>query len=123
MSRKPYIRPTIIKHVSGLANKFGRAQSMRTMSTIDGVPVKDLAARFGSPVFVFSERTVRKTVREALRVFSVRYPKVQFAWSYKTNYLDAICRIFHQEGSWAEVVSEFEYEMARRNGIPGDHIL
>ncbi len=48
---------------------------------------------------------------------------MQFAWSYKTNYLDAICNIFHQEGSWAEVVSGFEYQKAIRNGVPGNLIL
>lgn len=53
----------------------------------------------------------------------MRYPKVQFAWSYKTNYLDAVCNIFHQEGSWAEVVSGFEYRKAIRNGVPGNLIL
>lgn len=77
----------------------------------------------GSPLFVLSERTIRQTYRRALRAFTMRYPKVQFAWSYKTNYLDAICNIFHQEGSWAEVVSGFEYQKAIRNGVPGNLIL
>jgi diaminopimelate decarboxylase len=45
------------------------------------------------------------------------------AWSYKTNYLDSICRIFHQEGSWAEVVSGFEYQKALRNGVKGENII
>jgi diaminopimelate decarboxylase len=31
--------------------------------------------------------------------------------------------VLHQEGSWAEVVSRFEYEKARRLGVPGDRIL
>ena len=53
----------------------------------------------------------------------MRYPKVQFAWSYKTNYLDAVCNVFHQEGSWAEVVSGFEYQKALRNGVPGNLII
>ena len=48
---------------------------------------------------------------------------MQFAWSYKTNYLDAVCRVFHQEGSWAEVVSGFEYDKAIRNGVDGHQII
>ena len=48
---------------------------------------------------------------------------MQFAWSYKTNYLDAVCRTFHQEGSWAEVVSGFEYDKALNNGVEGSKIL
>lgn len=123
MQKIPYERPIIIKHQSGLANKFGRSRAIRSMPDIDGIPVKNIIKDFGSPVFVFSEETIRKNYRNAYRSFSMRYPNVQFAWSYKTNYLDAICRIFHSEGSWAEVVSEHEYAMAVRNGIPGENII
>jgi len=123
MEKKKYERPTIVRHTAGFGNKFGRAQKSRIKKEIDGVLVKDLIRHHGSPVFVFSEKTIRTNFRRALNTFSARYPKVQFAWSYKTNYLDAVCRIFHQEGSWAEVVSEFEYEMARRNGISGEKII
>ncbi len=45
------------------------------------------------------------------------------AWSYKTNYLQAICAVLHQEGAIAEVVSEFEYDKARRLGVPGEQII
>jgi diaminopimelate decarboxylase len=55
--------------------------------------------------------------------FTSRYPNVIHGWSYKTNYLNAICNIFHQEGSWAEVVSDYEYQKARALGVPGDRIL
>jgi diaminopimelate decarboxylase len=34
-----------------------------------------------------------------------------------------VCKIFHQEGSWAEVVSGFEYEKALANGVPGSKII
>jgi diaminopimelate decarboxylase len=123
MGKKKYERPTIVRHMAGFGNKFGRAQRPRIKKEIEGVLVRDLIRHYGSPVFVFSEKTIRMNFRRALNAFNVRYPKVQFAWSYKTNYLDAVCRIFHQEGSWAEVVSEFEYEMARRNGMDGEKII
>ncbi len=123
MNRQSYEKPTILKHQAALANKFGRSPGARALERIDGQKVTDLARQFGSPLFVFSEHRVRRAYREAYRAFSQRYPKVQFAWSYKTNYLDAICRIFHEEGSWAEVVSEHELNMAKRLGIPDSHIL
>jgi len=122
--RLPYEPPTIIAHKTGLANKFGGAPAgRRSLPRIEGVPVSQLIERFGSPLFVFSEHTLRRTYREVHRAFALRYPKVQLAWSYKTNYLDAVCRVFHDEGAWAEVVSEVEYGMARRLGIPGHKIL
>jgi diaminopimelate decarboxylase len=123
MAGKTYERPTIVRHISGLADKFGRARKPHAKTEIDGVPVNSLINQYGSPLFVFSERSVRQQYKDAFRSFASRYPRVQFAWSYKTNYLDAICRIYHQEGAWAEVVSEYEYEMARKNGIQGDKII
>jgi len=80
-------------------------------------------AAHGSPVFVYSERRLRENVRRLRRAFASRYPAVQLGWSYKTNYLGAVCAVMHQEGSLAEVVSEFEYQKARAAGVPGRAIL
>ncbi len=93
------------------------------MGNVDGMNADELANEFGSPLFVFSEHTLREKYREARCAFSTRYPKVQFAWSYKTNYLKAICNVFHEEGAIAEVVSDFEYEKARNLGMRGDQII
>lgn len=90
---------------------------------IDGASVAHLVAEHGSPLYVFSEATLRRTCREAGRAFRRRYPDVQFAWSYKTNYLKAVCAVFHQEGAVAEVVSDFEYEKARAMGVAGPDII
>lgn len=123
-SGKPrYERPTLVRHLPGMMNKFARVQAMRPMTHVDGVAVADLVARHGSPLFVFSERTLVARHRELHDAFSLRFPKVRIAWSYKTNYLDGICRVFHREGSWAEVVSGLEYEKARRNGVSGERIF
>lgn len=106
-----------------MPNKFGSRTEFTPTTDIDGVPVKKLLEEYGSPLFVISEKTIRSTYEKARKAFTSRYPRVQFAWSYKTNYLDAICNVFHQEGSWAEVVSGFEYEKAIRKGIPGKKII
>lgn len=121
--RKKYERPVVTKLQSGIMNKFGSGSSSSVVDTIDNVAVKELAEKYGSPLFVISEATIRANQRNAYRIFKNRYPNVQFAWSYKTNYLNAVCSVFHQEGSWAEVVSEFEYDKARKLGIPAEHIL
>ena len=50
-----YQRPVLVRHESGLMNKFSRVQAMRPLTEIDGVPVAALVAEHGSPLFVFSE--------------------------------------------------------------------
>jgi diaminopimelate decarboxylase len=121
--KKIYERPIITKNQAGFLNKFGASSLIKPKFEIDGISVKDLVEKWNSPLFVLSEKQIRSNQRNALRIFKSRYPKVQFAWSYKTNYLKAVCAVFHSEGSWAEVVSEFEYQKARRLGIPGDKII
>lgn len=120
---KRYEKPVITRHQSGLMNKIGAAPLIAPRTEIDGIPVTKLVEEFGSPLFVLSEKKMRQNQRNFYRVFKTRYPKVQFAWSYKTNYLNAVCKVFHSENSWAEVVSEFEYDKALRLGVSGDHII
>jgi len=122
MNRLSYLAPAIQRVGSEPCNPF-RLGSAPSCTEIDGVPIAHMTREHGSPLFVFSEATLRAKYREAHRAFSRRYPDVQFAWSYKTNYLNAICRVFHEEGAIAEVVSEFEYDKARQNGIPGHDII
>lgn len=123
MDKLQYERPLIKKLNAGLMNKFGVRTEYAPVTHIDGITVKQLLKKFSSPLFVVSEQKIRKNYHYALRAFRTRYPKVQFAWSYKTNYLGAVCNIFHQEGSWAEVVSGFEYQKAVSNGVPGSKII
>ncbi len=123
MEKKRYERPVIKKLETGMPNKFGMRTEYLPKTHIDGVAVKDLINEYGSPLFVISEKTIRTTINQAKRAFQTRYPKIQFAWSYKTNYLNAVCNVFHQEGSWAEVVSGFEYDKAILNGVDGKKII
>lgn len=120
-----YEKPVIKKLHTGLMNKFGRspAYARKIRQEIDGASVAGLVEKYGSPLFVYSERTIRQKHRQLYSAFSTRYPNVVFGWSYKTNYLGAICGLMHQQGSIAEVVSGMEYEKARALGVPGSKII
>jgi len=122
MSKPLYERPSLVRHQMGMMNKFGRVQGTKPLTHIDGVAVADLVAQHGSPLFVFSQSTLIKRYRELYQAFARRYAKVRIAWSYKTNYLEAVCRTFHREGAWAEVVSQFEFDKAVLTGVAPDHI-
>lgn len=121
--RKSWIKPSIVMHRSGLVNKFGAVHRSLWQDELDGTSIAALVQEHGSPLFVISERKLRDNAKRLLRAFTTRYPDVQYAWSYKTNYLGAVCAVLHQEGAWAEVVSAFEYEKARSLGVPGEQIL
>ena len=121
---KKYEKPTINKIDFALASKYGSPlKTQKIISEIDGVAIKDLTEKYGSPLFVFSQNQIEQKYKTLHQAFSSRYSDVVFGWSYKTNYLNEICKIYHSLGSVAEVVSEFEYQKARALGVLGKDIL
>ncbi len=123
MAKKPYVKPTIVRHSVGVQNKFGRPPSAVPRESLEGFSVRDLANKYGSPLFVLSVKQLRDKYRDLDRAFRTRYPKFQIAYSYKTNYMKSVCSILHQEGAWAEVVSGFEYDIAANLGVPGEQTI
>lgn len=123
--KKKYEKPVITKIETGFMNKFGSSPyyARKIRKDIDGITIDELVNKYGSPLFVISERKLRENYRKMYNAFASRYPNVQFGWSYKTNYLQAVCATLHQEGAIAEVVSAFEYEKARKLGIEGKDII
>jgi len=104
-------------------NKYGRPPATVPMNRLVGYEVKELADKYGSPLFVLNVQELREKYRDMTRAFKTRYPKAQIAYSYKTNYMKAVCSILHQEGAWAEVVSGFEYDIAKNLDVDGDKIV
>jgi len=75
---REYVKPRIIQQREGMMNKFGAVTS-RFVDNIEGVKIAKLTEEFGSPLFVLSEKTIRQQYRNAVREFSLQYPRVQFA--------------------------------------------
>lgn len=121
--KKVYERPLLKSIESSMPGKAGMPASVSVVSEIDGVSLELLASKNGTPLFVFSEMQIRSNIKKARQAFLTRYKSVAFAWSYKTNYLSSICRLFHEEGSWAEVVSGMEYQKAIDNGCDPTKII
>jgi diaminopimelate decarboxylase len=115
----PYIEPLTFTAVS----KHLAADILPGSEFDEPHDVGDLIARFGSPLFVVSEKKLRALYRGFHGCFSESGINTRIAYSYKTNYLPAICTILHQEGAWAEVVSGMEYTLARTLGVPAAEII
>ncbi len=119
-----YQKPTINRVDFTMASKYGSPlKSQKIRNKIDGIDVRELTKKYGSPIFVFSQQIIEERYHRLLDAFSSRYPKVKLGWSYKTNYLNSICKIYHKLGSIAEVVSEFEYQKAKALGVDGKDII
>ncbi len=122
--KEVYEKPTIVRNLLKSVNKYaGRSYVSGAFKEIDGIPVSSLLEKYGSPLYVVSEQTLRRKYQEFIKAFRSLYPDTIVAYSYKTNYLMGICAILKEEGTRAEVTSGFEYDLARLLGVPGNQIV
>ena len=85
--------------------------------------VNELIKEYGSPLYVFHSAEFIKNYTELLNTFRSIYPKYNIAYSYKTNYTPAVCKIVKELGGLAEVVSDMEYRLARKIGYESEDII
>jgi diaminopimelate decarboxylase len=82
--------------------------------TLGGVDVRDLAARFGTPVLVADEEDVRSRAREYLEAFG---PDGGVFYAAKAFCSRAVLRWVHAEGLGVDVCSGGELEVALSAGV------
>jgi diaminopimelate decarboxylase len=89
---------------------------------VEGCDVPDLAARFGTPLYVLSEAGLRANARRYLRAFGSAWPhgEVRVLPSLKANFALAVGRILVDEGMGCDVFGPGEFHAALRVGMaPG----
>ena len=87
------------------------------MEQINYTLLTELDEKYGSPFYIMNPERYRNNINCFLNAFRKRYVNVVAGYSFKTNYVPALCQIALQEGIWAEVVSEMEYELAKKIGF------
>ena len=98
--------------------------NMNTSSVFEEVEdIENLLKEYGSPLFLLSEKILREKYREFKKAFTEEGIETIVGYSYKTNYLPAVCSILREEGAYAEVVADMEYKLARSLDVPGSKII
>jgi diaminopimelate decarboxylase len=84
----------------------------------------ELVEKFGSPLFVFSEKQLRQNVREFREAFSRYWPdgKVEVLPAIKANWILAIRKILSQEGAGADIYSPGELHAALESDVDREMI-
>ena len=90
---------------------------------VDGVSCADLAERYGTPLYVLSERRIRENYRRFHDALATSYPNVLVCPAYKANSHLAVCRLYEMEGAGAEVVSQVELRLALDAGVAAERIV
>lgn len=82
-----------------------------------------LSDRFGNAFYLLESKTFEQNYNELINAFKAYYPKVNIAYSYKTNYTPKLVQTVDRLGGFAEVVSDMEMEIALRSGVSPKKII
>lgn len=86
--------------------------------------VVDLARIFGTPLHVINERRLEETGVRFRRAFETAYPgRTSIHFAFKCNSVPAVVRAVRRAGLKAEVMSDFELDLALRLGHAGSDIV
>ena len=78
--------------------------------------IEELSQRFGTPFYLMDGLRYLRNLESFRTAFKSRCDLI-VGYSFKTNYVPALCQIAKEAGCYAEVVSEMEYVLARRIGF------
>jgi diaminopimelate decarboxylase len=89
---------------------------------IGGVSLPDLADQYGTPLYVYDERTIRNQCRTYRDAFDQRYPHSRVVYAGKAYLSPALINIINEEGLSLDVVSGGELYVAIQSGFPAERI-
>jgi diaminopimelate decarboxylase len=91
--------------------------------TVGGCDVVDLAAQYGTPLYIIDEKTLRTAGEQYVEALTRYYPgPSQAIFASKAWSMLAICAIAHQSGLGIDVVSAGELFTALKAGVPASAI-
>ena len=67
--------------------------------------------------YILDIKQLKEIFKELQDAFRKIYAESYIAYSYKTNYIPKVCNAINDLGGYAEIVSDMEYEIAKRIGV------
>jgi diaminopimelate decarboxylase len=86
---------------------------------IGGVALEDLAATYGTPLFVYDEAHLRNRARQAVEAFGAD----RVVYATKAFLCRAMARLAHEEGLLLDVATGGELYVALAAGVPADRCV
>jgi len=83
---------------------------------VDGCDVQDLAEKYGTPLYIISEKQLRQNYRAFRDAFQTHYPETEILFANKSNNGLAIRHIMNQEGAGGDCFGAQEMYMALMAG-------
>lgn len=89
---------------------------------IGGADVTELAAEYGTPLYIFDEASLRSRCQEYLHEFRSRHDETAVTYASKAFLNLTLARIFAEEGMGLDVVSGGELATALKGGMPPERV-
>ena len=90
---------------------------------IGEIPAADIAAKFGTPTYVYDEQKIRKNYRRAFNAFAKHYPDFKMFYAVKSCNNPAIVNILRQEGAGVDAASVNQILLAKHVGLGGEDVM
>ncbi len=90
---------------------------------IGGCDVVDLAAQFGTPLYIMDEELIRNNCRRYISAFESEYGNAAIAYASKAFIVTAMCALMAQENMWLDVASAGELYTAYKAEFPMERVL
>ena len=91
--------------------------------TIDGADAVEMVEKYGSPLYVFSEKRITENTRSLRRAVTSVHPRVKLCYASKANSNMAVLRTVMRAGGDIEVNSGGELHKAIKIGFRPDQIV
>src|SRR5438477_11057521 len=87
----------------------------------EDVPVPELAERYGTPLYIYSQATLLHHLKQVQTAFAEAKPII--CYSVKANGNLSLCRLMGQHGAGFDVTSQGEFQRALKAGPSGSKIV
>lgn len=85
--------------------------------------ISELCTKYGDSFYLLNTNKFKSNFMELQGVLRKYYRNSYIAYSYKTNYIPALCKIVDELDGYAEVVSDMECDIALKLGVNPEKIV
>ncbi len=89
---------------------------------LGGCDVTVLAEKFGTPLYIYDETTIRAQATRALNAFGSRWENVAVLYATKAHFAPFLARLYQELGLGLDVTSEGEIVIAQHAGFDSNKI-
>lgn len=80
------------------------------------IPINEITKKYNSPIMIFNERRLKSLSTYLKNTFNKYYSNTDIHYAIKACYTPRVLEIFLKNGINIEVMSEFEYKLAKKVG-------